>query len=212
MPHSRRVDGTVATTKPLNYGGRLIENFSLTFERGRVVRVEAESGAEVLEKLIATDEGAARLGEIALVPHGSPISALGRLFYNTLFDENASSHAALGQAYNGLPEWGRRHVGAAARGCGRQLQRDARRLHDRVWPHGRRRRARRRLLGTGDARRRMGHPSVVHARLTAGRRLPECGSGRRSRVDLSRRTQASLLQKLWSTAEDAEEVGDVRTR
>ena len=99
MPHSRRVDGTVASTKPLNYGGRLIDNFSLTFERGRVVRIEAESGAEVLEKLIATDDGAARLGEIALVPHGSPIAALGRLFYNTLFDENASCHLALGQAY-----------------------------------------------------------------------------------------------------------------
>ena len=99
MPHSRRVDGTVASTKPLNYGGRLIEHFSLTFEDGKVVRVQAESGAEVLEKLIATDEGAARLGEIALVPHGSPISGLGRLFYNTLFDENASSHVALGQAY-----------------------------------------------------------------------------------------------------------------
>ena len=99
MPHSRRVDGTVSSTKPLNYGGRLIENFSLTFEGGRVVGVQAESGAEVLEKLIATGEGAARLGEIALVPHGSPISSFGRLFYHTLFDENASSHVALGQAY-----------------------------------------------------------------------------------------------------------------
>ena len=99
MPHRRRVDGKLASTKPLNYGGRLIENFSLTFEGGRVVAVEAESGAEVLEKLIATDEGAARLGEIALVPHSSPISEFGRLFYNTLFDENASSHMALGQAY-----------------------------------------------------------------------------------------------------------------
>ena len=99
MPHSRRVDGTVSSTKPLNYGGRLIENFSLTFEGGRVVGVEAESGAEVLERLIAADEGAARLGEIALVPYCSPISRLGRLFYHTLFDENASSHLALGQAY-----------------------------------------------------------------------------------------------------------------
>ena len=99
MPHSRRVDGTVSATKPLNYGGRLIEDFSLTFERGRVVGVRAESGAEVLEKLTATDEGAARLGEIALVPHRSPISSMGRLFYHTLFDENASSHVALGQAY-----------------------------------------------------------------------------------------------------------------
>ena len=95
-----RVDGKVSSTKPLNYGGRLIENFTLTFEGGRVVTVEAENGAEVLEKLIATDEGAARLGEVALVPHSSPISGLGRLFYNTLFDENASSHVALGQAYS----------------------------------------------------------------------------------------------------------------
>ena len=100
LPHRGRVDGTVSSSKPLNYGGRLIERFSLTFEGGRVVRVEAESGAEVLEKLIATDEGAARLGEVALVPHSSPISGLGRLFYNTLFDENASSHVALGQAYS----------------------------------------------------------------------------------------------------------------
>ena len=99
MPHSRRVDGTVSATKPLNYGGRLIEDFSLTFEQGRVVGVRAGSGAEVMEKLIATDEGAARLGEVALVPHRSPISSLGRLFYHTLFDENASSHVALGQAY-----------------------------------------------------------------------------------------------------------------
>ena len=99
MPHSRRVDGKASSTRPLNYGGRLIENFSLTFERGRVVGVEAESGAEVLEKLIETDAGAARLGEVALVPHNSPIASVGRLFYNTLFDENASSHIALGQAY-----------------------------------------------------------------------------------------------------------------
>jgi aminopeptidase len=100
LPHRGRVDGTVSSTKPLNYGGRLIENFSLTFAGGRVVAVEAESGAEVLEKLIATDEGAGRLGEVALVPHSSPISSLGRLFYNTLFDENASSHVAMGQAYS----------------------------------------------------------------------------------------------------------------
>ena len=100
LPHRARVDGTVSSSKPLNYGGRLIEHFSLTFEGGRVERVEAQSGAEVLEKLIATDEGAARLGEVALVPHSSPISGVGRLFYNTLFDENASSHVALGQAYS----------------------------------------------------------------------------------------------------------------
>ena len=161
MPHCRRVDGTVASTKPLNYGGRLIEDFSLTFEGGRVVRVEAESGAEVLEKLIATDEGAARLGEVALVPHGSPISGLGRLFYNTLFDENASSHAALGQAYtvclNGAEAMSERQLADP----GRQLQRDPRGLHDRLRAHGHRRRARRRLHRAGDARRRVGDPGAV---------------------------------------------------
>lgn len=100
LPDCRRTDGMVSSTKPLNYGGTLIENFSLTFQEGRVVGVEAESGREVLQKLIETDEGAARLGEVALVPNSSPISQFGRLFYNTLFDENASNHVALGQAYD----------------------------------------------------------------------------------------------------------------
>jgi aminopeptidase len=100
MPHCQRTDGMVSSTKPLNYGGRLIENFSLTFQAGRVVGVEAESGRDVLKKLVETDEGAARLGEVALVPNSSPISRFGKLFYNTLFDENASNHVALGQAYN----------------------------------------------------------------------------------------------------------------
>ena len=99
MPHRGQVDGTVTATKPLNFGGRLIEKLRLTFAAGRVTNVEADTGGEMLERLIQTDEGAARLGEVALVPHGSPISTLDRLFYNTLFDENASSHLALGQAY-----------------------------------------------------------------------------------------------------------------
>ncbi len=132
MPHSRRVDGMVSSTKPLNYGGRLIENFSLTFEGGRVVGVQAESGAEVLEKLIATGEGAARLGEIALVPHGSPISRLGRLFYHTLFDTPCRPRPGV----CGLPERRGGDVGAAARGRGRQLQCRARGLHDRIGPDG----------------------------------------------------------------------------
>lgn len=93
------VDGTVRATKPLSYGGTLIENFSLRFERGRVVDIAAERGASVLRQLIDTDPGAARLGEVALVPHSSPISQSGLLFYNTLFDENAASHVALGSAY-----------------------------------------------------------------------------------------------------------------
>src|SRR5204862_228568 len=99
MPHKDRVNGTVRSTKPLSYGGTLIDGFSLQFAEGRVVSVEAERGDAVLRQLVATDEGAARLGEIALVPHSSPISQSGLLFYNTLFDENAASHFALGSAY-----------------------------------------------------------------------------------------------------------------
>lgn len=95
----RRVDGTVRATKPLSYGGTLIEDFSLVFEKGRVVNVKAARGEQVLRQMVATDETAGRLGEVALVPHNSPISQSGRLFYNTLFDENAASHVALGSAY-----------------------------------------------------------------------------------------------------------------
>jgi aminopeptidase len=94
-----RVDGTVRSTKPLSYGGTLIEDFSLVFEEGRVVSVKAARGEEVLRQMVATDPTAGRLGEVALVPHNSPISQSGRLFYNTLFDENAASHVALGSAY-----------------------------------------------------------------------------------------------------------------
>jgi len=93
------VDGTVRTTKPLSYGGTLIENFSMTFEGGRVVNATAERGEKVLRELLDTDPGAARLGEVALVPHNSPVAQSGLLFYNTLFDENAASHVALGSAY-----------------------------------------------------------------------------------------------------------------
>ncbi len=99
MPHKDRVDGVVRATKPLSYGGTLIDGFALEFAGGRIVRVTAEHGAQVLEQLVAADEGAARLGEVALVPHSSPVSQAGYLFYNTLFDENAASHVALGSAY-----------------------------------------------------------------------------------------------------------------
>jgi aminopeptidase len=99
IPHRDRVDGTVRASKPLSYGGALIEDFSLRFEGGRVVALHAARGEEVLRRLVETDEGAGRLGEIALVPHGSPIAQSGRLFYNTLFDENAATHVALGTAY-----------------------------------------------------------------------------------------------------------------
>ena len=99
MPHKDRVDGTVWSTKPLSYGGTLIEGFSLTFAEGRVVDVKAEKGEDVLRRLVKMDVGAARLGELALVPHSSPVAQTGVLFYNTLFDENAASHVALGAAY-----------------------------------------------------------------------------------------------------------------
>jgi len=94
-----RVDGTVRSTKPLSSGGTLIEDFCLTFQAGKVVDVKAARGEAVLKKLLETDATAGRLGEVALVPHSSPIAQSGRLFYNTLFDENAASHVALGSAY-----------------------------------------------------------------------------------------------------------------
>ena len=98
-PHKDKVDGTVTSTMPLNYSGVLIEDFSLTFENGRAVKVTAKKGEETLKKLIETDENAARLGECALVPNSSPISQRKILFYNTLFDENASCHIAIGNSY-----------------------------------------------------------------------------------------------------------------
>jgi len=94
-----RVEGTVRATKPLSYAGTMIEDFTLTFKEGRVVHLTAKRGEGVLRQLVDTDPGAGRLGEVALVPQGSPIAQSGLLFYNTLFDENAASHVALGTAY-----------------------------------------------------------------------------------------------------------------
>ena len=99
LPKRDGVTGTVVATKPLVYQGSLIEHFRLRFEAGRVVEFHAERGEDVLRELLATDEGASRLGEVALVPYDSPISQSGLLFYNTLFDENAACHLALGKAY-----------------------------------------------------------------------------------------------------------------
>jgi len=99
-PHAARVDGVVRASKPLSHQGSLIENIEMRFEGGRAVEARASRGQEVLQKLIATDEGACRLGEVALVPHGSPISQSGLLFYNTLYDENAACHIAMGQCYS----------------------------------------------------------------------------------------------------------------
>ncbi|WP_043617044.1 aminopeptidase [Ensifer sp. ZNC0028] len=100
-PHALRVEGHVSSTKPLSHQGTLIDNIQVRFEGGRIVEAKASRGEEVLNKVLDTDEGARRLGEVALVPHSSPISASGILFYNTLFDENASCHIALGQCYSG---------------------------------------------------------------------------------------------------------------
>jgi aminopeptidase len=99
-PHARRVEGHVASTKPLSYQGTLIDKIAVRFEEGRIVEAKAARGEAVLAKVLDTDEGARRLGEVALVPHSSPISASGILFFNTLFDENASCHIALGQCYS----------------------------------------------------------------------------------------------------------------
>ena len=99
-PHCRRVSGHVVSSKPLSYQGTLIDNIAVKFEEGRIVEAKASRGEEVLNKVLDTDEGARRLGEVALVPHSSPISQGGLLFYNTLFDENAASHIALGQCYS----------------------------------------------------------------------------------------------------------------
>lgn len=98
IPHKDKTEGFVTSTKPLSYGGSLIEDFSLTFSEGRIVKASAKKGEESLFKLLETDEGASRLGEVALVPHSSPISQSGMLFYNILIDENAASHIALGRA------------------------------------------------------------------------------------------------------------------
>ncbi|MCB2305422.1 aminopeptidase [Clostridium estertheticum] len=99
LPKKTGVNGTVVSSKPLNYNGNLIENFSLTFEKGKVVEFKAETGYDILKSIIETDEGSCYLGEVALVPYDSPISNSNILFYNTLFDENASCHLALGKAY-----------------------------------------------------------------------------------------------------------------
>lgn len=99
-PHKDRVEGIVTSTKPLSYQGTLIENIVVTFENGRIVQASAQQGETVLRSMIETDEGARKLGEVALVPHSSPIAKSRLLFWNTLFDENAASHVALGQAYS----------------------------------------------------------------------------------------------------------------
>ena len=99
-PHRNRAEGTVTASKPLSHQGTMIEGIQVRFHEGRIVEARASRGQEVLLRLIDTDEGARRLGEVALVPHSSPIASSGLTFLNTLFDENAASHIALGQAYS----------------------------------------------------------------------------------------------------------------
>jgi aminopeptidase len=99
-PHKDRVEGQVTSTKPLSYQGTLIEEISVRFQGGKIVEARAAKGNQVLQRMIETDDGARRLGEVSLVPHSSPIAASGLLFMNTLFDENAACHIALGQAYS----------------------------------------------------------------------------------------------------------------
>ena len=105
-PHRERTEGTVYSSMPLNFNGNLIDQFYLTFEKGRVVDFGAKQGEEVLRSILEMDEGAKYLGECALVPHDSPISNLGILFYNTLYDENASCHLAVGSGISEAIEGG----------------------------------------------------------------------------------------------------------
>ncbi len=122
-PHKDRTSGFVTASKPLSYQGMLIENIRVRFEKGRIVDAAASAGQEVLQNLISTDEGACRLGEVALVPHSSPVSQSGLLFFNTLFDENAASHIALGQAYSSCVKGGHHmdKAGLAAKGANDSL-------------------------------------------------------------------------------------------
>ena len=106
LPHKFGVNGIVASTKPLVYGGNVINNFTLTFKDGKIVDFTAEEGYETLSNLISTDEGSHYLGEVALVPFKSPISDTNIVFYNTLYDENASCHFAIGTAYKSCIENG----------------------------------------------------------------------------------------------------------
>ncbi len=99
LPHRERVNGVAKASKPLSYSGVLIEDIEVHFVDGRITQATASKGQDILTNLIATDEGSHRLGEVALVPHSSPISQSGLLFYNTLYDENAASHIAIGKAY-----------------------------------------------------------------------------------------------------------------
>ena len=105
-PHKDRVEGIVYGTKPYVFNGQLIKNFHVTFKDGKVVEHGADEGADLLGQLLDTDEGARHIGEVALVPASSPINRSGKLFYSTLFDENAACHIAFGASYPGTTKGG----------------------------------------------------------------------------------------------------------
>jgi aminopeptidase len=107
LPAKYGVNGYVTNTKPLVYRGNIIDGFKLTFEGGKIIEATAQVGHDLLQQLITTDEASAYLGEVALVPHESPISNSNLLYFNTLFDENASNHLAIGAAYPTCFEGGR---------------------------------------------------------------------------------------------------------
>lgn len=123
LPHREKVDGVVRSTRPLTHMGQLINGFEITFKNGKVVDFKAEQGEDPLRKLLTTDDGASHLGEVALVSASSPIQQSGIFFYTTLFDENAASHLALGQAYPGNLKGGLELDGNAfeARGGNRSM-------------------------------------------------------------------------------------------
>ncbi len=122
-PHCRRVEGSVASTKPLSHQGTLIQDIAVRFDGGNIVQATARTGQDVLQRMISADAGARRLGEVALVPASSPIARSGLLFFNTLFDENAACHIALGQSYSKcFTDRGKAGAEAlAARGANRSL-------------------------------------------------------------------------------------------
>ena len=99
QPMRGKAEGLLVASKPLSYMGELIENFSIRFKDGKVCEVKAEKGQKLLETMVKMDEGASMLGEVALIPFASPINETGILFYNTLFDENAACHVALGMGF-----------------------------------------------------------------------------------------------------------------
>ncbi|MBO9600636.1 MAG: aminopeptidase [Cohnella sp.] len=118
VPNKTGVNGYVSSTKPLSYGGNIIDGFKLTFEAGRIVKVEAKQGQDILQNLVDSDEGSHYLGEVALVPNESPISQSNVLFLNTLFDENASNHFAIGNGYAFNVEGGKEMTPEELIACG----------------------------------------------------------------------------------------------